>query len=240
MLACGARKEEVLNPDVSEFFLQDGHVFQVGLAKKRKGKRVTLPKTILWMSPVEFLELIARIRGYVFKRRDEGKDMKGVAGSISRYSRWLWPQDRLNGNNTGTHINRAIYANCAYAKREKPEQSLTYFVKEVLGHESMTTAASYMQVAISLSLDDKLATEAKRQYDEAVGPSIIYLESRTGDHIPFRMICIRKMTFVERCELAEWTIEKFLSCDIPFSRKLLLDVGFDSKFLSKFNKARNL
>lgn len=244
MLCCGARKTEILDPDTSNFFETEDHkkdeIIQAGVAKKKDGDKMVVVKPLLWLDSENFLDLIARIRGFVFKRDEEGKNMKTIAGSIARYSRWLWAQNPHNGNNTGTHINRAIYANCAYLQRRTPNQSITSFVKDVLGHESMSTAANYMQVAISEIPGDILSEEARRQYKASIGPTLVYLKSRDDKLIPFRLPCIRKMTFDERCDLVDWTILKLERNNIPYRRATLLTLGFDSKFLAKYNKANFL
>jgi integrase len=248
MLSCGARKGEILNPEVSDFeyaqtqtgTTDERKIKQVGVSKKKDGRGFEIEKPLLWIQAGEFLSALALVRNEVFKYTENNKrtggDLKTATKSFSskleRYCGHLWPQHVWNGYRTGTHICRAIYANAAHKFHGGGRSSLTSFVKEVLGHEAMGTAANYMNVAIAMPDDRMRMEEAKRQSDRAFEGRLVEATDRDGVSHFLEKIPIRQMSQEDRVALLFATIRSVEGMNIEPKKKLLKALGFDGKFLA--------
>lgn len=252
MLACGARKVEILDPDMSEFeevftfsspmgiqLIKPFTICQKGLAKKRLAEKVKIEKPLLWINALEFMRILGEVRAFVWKHKCEHLNtaaaIKSMSPELERLSSALWPQAVANGVHTGTHINRAIYANVAYLEREKPGMSLTAFVKRVLGHAELGTACSYLHVSVASPTDRKLWLEGKKQEKAAI--TYVKLEGENGEKIKFRQLLGGSTKFNDaekRAELAD-CIKQCTENSFHPSRSLLMRLGFSAKFLAKMN-----
>lgn len=248
MLCCGARKGEILNPAVSKFEyvvgedgkVDDRKILQDGVSKKRTEGEFKIVKPLLWIKAGEFLDTLEIVRNEMFKCLAEKADTdatmtviaKSCSSKLERYCGHLWPQHVYNGYRTGTHINRAIYANVAHALHGGPRSSLTSFVKEVLGHEAMGTAANYMNVAVAMPGDRARMEEAKRQSEQAFEGKLVEAMDRDGVPHLVEKIPIRQMSKPDRTNLLFATIRSLESENIEPEKKLLKALGFDGKFLA--------
>ncbi len=236
-LACGARKIEILDEDTSSFFGHDDlerRITQVGMAKKRPGCKIeSITKPLLFLTPSDFLEKLRGVRLYVLGRSKENRVAMGktVSHQLELLCHKQWPQNVDNGYRTGTHINRAIYANIAYKRHGKPGESLTHFIKHQLGHDSMGSAANYMNVSISFNEDSALAEEADRQA-MATEDSKITLMDENGHLREFMKPPVRRMDPEDREELARTLAEKLRISSVPVTRGNLMALGVQSKIVT--------
>ncbi len=143
----------------------------------------------------------------------------------------IWPQNVSNGYRTGTHLNRAIYANVAYKKYGGPNESLTHFIKERLGHASMGSAANYMNVSIAFPTDEAMLKEAALQSwiveDRKVG-----LLARGGEIKMISPPPIRKMQAEDRENEIQAFADLLDSLDVPVTRTNLIALGLQSSFIT--------
>jgi len=167
MLASGCRKIEILDPTI-EFEtawntlkndVDPTFIVQNGCAKKRACKnqaKVRITKPLLFMSPAEFLSHVQSVREYLADREKGTRATLGktIATSMEKLAHKLWPMSVEQGHRTGSHINRAIYVNCAYTAFGRGDESLNHFVSRVLGHDELSTATHYMNVRIVDSVED--------------------------------------------------------------------------------------
>lgn len=235
MLSCGARKIEVLS-DIAQFFRSEkkNFIVQRGFAKKgEKGTVTEAERPLLFITTGRFFELLASVREEVAERDKEGHVAIGKTFShqLEKRSADLWPQNVANGYRTGTHINRAIYANVAYKLFGKPDESLTHYIKHTLGHESMGTAANYMNIAIALSDEHKLLEKAE-ELDEKVEVEEVHYTRKDGTTLVAIKPPIQKMTLAEReqkaAELASWLRAEGVEVD----RTALIRIGCQSKIIT--------
>lgn len=237
MLSSGARKIEILDASVSDFtFSADGetHLVQHGFAKKGRLAAITsISKPIIFLTSHRFLALLHEVRVEVAQRGKRGRVEIGKSFShqLEKRSSDLWPQNLANGYRTGTHINRAIYANVAYLLHGAPDESLAHFIKHVLGHESMGTASSYMNVAIAREGDVEMNEKAD-ELEENVDRQEVILESDDGESLLAFKPSTQKMTQEEReaktIELGKW----LKSVNMPVTRALLMKLGCQSKVIT--------
>jgi len=167
MLASGCRKIEILDPAI-EFEtawntlkndVDPTFIVQNGCAKKRACRnqaKVRITKPLLFMSPAEFLSHVRTVREDLATRGKESRIALGktIATSMEKLAHKLWPMSVEQGHRTGSHINRAIYVNCAYTAFGRGDESLNHFVSRVLGHDELSTATHYMNVRIVDSVEE--------------------------------------------------------------------------------------
>jgi Telomere resolvase len=237
MLSCGARKIEILDKETSTFF---GHedlphrITQVGIAKKRREDDLSpITKPLLFITTTEFLFRLQRTREVVESREKKGKEAIGKTFShvLEKLCQELWPQHVANGYRTGTHVNRAIYANVAYKKFGRAGESLTHFIKNGLGHDSMGTAAHYMNVSIAFDEESHLAKEAQKQA-AVLDARVVNLEDTKGNEVPFFRMPIRWMMTDEREQLARDFARQLALADVPITRENLMELGVQSNIVT--------
>ncbi len=237
-LACGARCVELLDCETSRFVIPMGSsnlIQQIGFAKKKKeDARNTVVKPLLWTSPRNFVAQLHLLREEVKSRehqsrRDIAKSFSTRLGGLCRH---MWRQNSINGYRTGTHINRAIYANVAYKSRGNAGESLTYFIKHVLGHDAMGSASNYMNVAIAFSEEEKLMKEAERQEAED-DPATVTMSKGDGTSVTFRLPPIRRMTPEQRESDLILHAKQLRARGVTVNRRNLVALGFQSKAISK-------
>lgn len=237
MLSCGARKIEILDKETSTFF---GHgdlpnrISQVGVAKKRKEEDISpITKPLLFITSTDFLSRLHRVRNAVDAREKKGKEAIGKTFShaLEKLCQDLWPQHVANGYRTGTHINRAIYANVAYKKFGAPGESLTHFIKNRLGHDSMGTAAHYMNVSVAFDEESPLAKEAKKQAS-VLDDNVVKLEDAEGHEMSFTRMPVRWMGTDEREQLAIEFARQLALSNVPVTRQNLMELGVQSKIVT--------
>lgn len=235
-LACGARKVELLDASTSAFFAvphQRRLIEQAGFAKKRDHVEHTIVKPLLWIDSDTFLTCLGEIRAEVTKRGKQGREAiaKSFSTQLERHCHLLWPMNPMNGYRTGTHLNRAIYANVAYHFRKGPGQSLTKFIKHQLGHDSMGSAANYMNVAIAFAEDDLLVEEAKWQEGVPVDGGVDF-ESNTGERIFIDKPPMRHLDLTQRHQEL-WHYRALLEeRGVEVSRSTLMRLGFQSRLIT--------
>lgn len=232
MLACGARKIEILDRETSMFYpTGNSHtIAQVGVAKKRKTeKEVWIDKPLLFVDSFDFLVHLSLVRIEVDKRDKESREAIGKTFShqLEKLSAYHWPQNVANGYRTGTHVNRAVYVNVAYRKLKNKGESLTHFIKEKLGHESMGSAANYMNISISFDAEDELADEAKEQQQMAMGTRVALI-NKDGKRVLLPRCAIRKLTRSEREAVAVDFGRLLHTHDIDVTRANLMSLGIQS------------
>ncbi len=236
MLSSGARKIEILDKGTSEFFGHDsmpGRITQAGVAKRRDEEGLPITKPLLFLKPQDFLRRLSRVREEVEERQKEGRVAIGKSFShqLENLCQQLWPQHVENGYRTGTHINRAIYANVAYKKFGSPSESLTHFIKKKLGHDTMGSAANYMNVSIAFDEESALAEEAAIQA-VAVEPHRVALEDEQGYLHEFTREPTRRMDKEDREELAKRFAKQMRIAGVPVNRRNLLELGIQSKIVT--------
>lgn len=236
-LACGARGVELLDRHTSRFFVTENSIMigQEGFAKKRGTTRTdTIVKPLLWTSPSKFMEQLQLLREEVENRgHSTRKDIaKSFSGQLTALSKHWWYQHTANGHNTGTHINRAIYANVAYKERGQPNQSLTHFVKHVLGHDTMGSAANYTNIAVAFPGESRLLCEAKAQEDLYSRESVAF-KNTEGDYVSICKPPIRRMTKDERAASILFYAHQLQGSGVLVNRSNLIALGFQSKAIRK-------
>lgn len=233
MLACGARKIEILDAETSSFF---GHnsipdrITQAGVAKRRTDEPdQPITKPLLFLKPLDFLARLRKIRAEVDSRGKKGRIAIGKTFShqLENLCQHLWPQHVDNGYRTGTHINRAIYANVAYKKFGSPSESLTHFIKKKLGHDTMGSAANYMNVSIAYDEESALAEEASRQA-VVLEEDKVTLEDNDGHLHEFVRCQMRRMDIEDREDLAKRCAKQLRAAGVPVTRKNLMELGIQS------------
>lgn len=235
-LACGARKVELLDASTSTFVAvphQRRLIEQRGFAKKRDEVAHSIVKPLLWIDSDTFLTCLSEIRGEVDKRGKQGREAiaKSFSTQLERHCHLLWPMNPMNGYRTGTHLNRAIYANVAYHFRKGPGQSLTKFIKHQLGHDSMGSAANYMNVAIAFAEDDLLVEEAKWQEGVPVDGGVEF-ESSTGEQVFIDKPPMRHLDLAQRHQEL-WNYRALLEeRGVEVSRSTLMRLGFQSRLIT--------
>jgi hypothetical protein len=234
MLACGARKIEVLNEKTSKF-QPDGlhYIRQIGIAKQKGGQDFTVRRPLCFIKTDEFINLLTDVRETVQKRHKESaKDIgKTFSHQLEKLSQFYWPQNVALNNRTGTHINRAIYVNMARKLYGERNESLTHFIKRCLGHESMGVAASYMNVDISFAADDDKREEALRQ-QENIDVDSVALNSKYWTTVTFRVVPKRKLTKQERCAVALDCGKQLFAAGVPVTRVNLMALGVQSRIVT--------
>lgn len=232
-LACGARKIELLDEGTSLFKAipnQRRLIKQFGFAKKGDAsdiKEVTKP--LLWIDSWDFLALLEEVREEVRARGKIGRNAiaKSFATQLECFCASLWPQNGANGYRTGTHLNRAIYANVAYHFRKRPGESLTHFIKHQLGHCSMGAAANYMNVSIAFEGDVLLRDEASRQELPFSDGGEIFV-GEDGKQVLIEVPPIQKMTEEQRIEQVLYFAERLRAHNVRVSRGNLMRLGLQS------------
>ncbi len=236
-LACGARAVELLDKNTSVFsdVGQNNIINQRGFAKKR-GARANgdVTKPLLWTSAANFLCELQILRDEVGERghTTRAEIAKSFSSQLVARCKDVWFENAANGQRTGTHINRSIYANVAYKSRGNAGESLTYFIKNVLGHEHMGTAASYMNLAVAYDNETALLQEASRQA-EGVWRAAVVLENEEGVGVSVLLPPIRRMTPEQRAESLECHAMELRSLGVPVNRRNLISLGFQSKAIRK-------
>jgi hypothetical protein len=154
MLACGARKIEVLDGGMSYFEGgAPGYIWQYGWAKSRKvDPSPSLCRPLLFLTQQEFLTVLGQVR-LAFEAEVKSTSCKQTVVSRWSYyletrSKVLWFENVKLKRRTGTHLCRAIYANWAFRLYGKG-CSLSMYLKKTLGHETMGTAPHYMNIRIN-------------------------------------------------------------------------------------------
>jgi hypothetical protein len=237
MLSCGARKIEILDSETSTFFGHDSlrtTITQMGVAKRRDGADVTpFNKPLLFISPEVFLQKIKEVREEVEARGKEGRIAIGKSFShqLENLCQQLWPQHVDNGYRTGTHINRAIYANVAYKLHGTPNESLTHFIKNKLHHDTMGSAANYMNVSIAFDEESHLAEEAERQA-VVLEPLKVALEDKDGHLHEFTKDPIRRLQPEDREDRAIEFARELRASGVDVNRKNLMELGVQSKIVT--------
>ncbi len=236
-LACGARKIELLDENTSVFKAvpnQRRLIEQVGFAKKGATPIVnSIVKPLLWIDSGHFLDCLEKIRVEVRARQKEGREAiaKSFSTQLERHCQFHWPQNVLNGYRTGTHINRAIYANVAYHYRRAAGQSLTKFIKHQLGHDSMGSAANYMNVAIAFADDGLLLEEAKWQEGDYQSLGIDFL-THEGEKVIIHQPPIRHLSEEQRYDELEHYRLLLEEKRVKVSRRALMRLGFQSRLIT--------
>jgi len=237
-LACGARGVELLDANTSKFSatgVSSLLIRQDGFAKKKGSSKIqAIYKPLLWTSPANFLSELALLREDVACRDHQTrKDIaKSFSGQLSAFCKHLWFQHVANGHRTGTHLNRAIYANVAYKHYGDAGESLTHFVKRALGHDTMGSAANYMNINVAFPGEEKLIREAARQEDDIDRASVAFRD-KDGHTVSIAKPPIRRMTKEERGEQIEQYAQKLRVANVTVNRSNLVALGFQSKAIRK-------
>jgi hypothetical protein len=235
MLACGARKIEILDGNTSYFCTipNSWGIAQVGVAKRGAEDDTVVLKPLLFIQSTEFMTILEHVRVVVWSRNLSTREAIGKSFShqLETLCSSLWPQNVGNGYRTGTHLNRAIYANVAYKKYGKPTESLTHFIKERLGHDSMGSAANYMNVAIAFPTDTHLLAEAEVQ-SWIIEDQKVALVSHKGEEKMFSPPPIRKMTAEQRDNEVHFYADLLRVQDVPVTRANLMALGLQSSFIT--------
>ncbi len=235
-LACGARKIELLDEGTSEFFAipdQRRLIHQVGFAKKGptpETKEITKP--LLWIDSWNFLEILQELRDEVRKRGKGSRDViaKSFSTQLEKLSKFLYPQNVANGHRTGTHLNRAIYANTAYRFRKAPGQSLTKFIKHQLGHDSMGSAANYMNIAIAFAADTPMLGEAALQQKD-MDTHGCFFDTPSGQPVFMPYAPIRRLSEEQRKKELQGFVDALTLHNIAITRGNLMKLGFQSSLI---------
>jgi hypothetical protein len=236
-LACGARAVELLDSGTSQFSLTDhpSYIRQSGFAKKRKdGECMEIVKPLLWTTSARFLRELSTLRRDAEERGHTTRReiAKSYSGQLVGYCKMLWFQHTMNNDRTGTHLNRSIYANTAYKHYGGARESLTHFVKHVLGHDTMGSAANYMNIAVAFENDEKLKQEAVAQENEFVRENVAF-ENDKGAIVSIPKPVVRKMTSTERKNDIIFHARELRANGIPVKRTNLIALGFQSKAIRK-------
>lgn len=238
-LACGARKIELLDENTSKFRAVENQrrlIEQVGFAKKHASSEVSsIIKPLLWVDSWNFLECLEEIRLEVRSReKEEKRDIaKSFSTQLEKRCKFLWPQHVGNGYATGTHLNRAIYANVAYRFRKTAGESLTHFIKHQLGHDSMGSAANYMNVAIAFSEDESLLNEALWQEGDSDLRGVNF-ETAKGGNAMLPYPAIRQLSKEQRFKELDGYSDVMSLRDIPVTRVNLMRLGFQSSLIKEW------
>ena len=181
------------------------------------------------------MDRLTRVREVVVARLPGDSTRATIAHSFShgleKQCAYLWPQNKANGYRTGTHLNRAIYANVAYRKFRAPGESLTHFIKTRLGHDTMGSAANYMNISIAFETDEDLMKEAESQSwildDFKVG-----LVDNSGEVVKMTPPPIRKLSEQDRIDEVDFYATKLVANDIKLNRANLMALGLQSNIIT--------
>ena len=176
MIASGARRCEILRDDIATFLdTQDGkHIKQFGLAKKSVAcEVVAVVKPLLFLTPPEFMDMLAEVRASVKVESESDTDEEEMTAEASGeddlldneaynkqlegLAKLLWPQFEANGFPCGTHTCRALYANIAHRLHARPSEGLNAFTADVLGHENLASVPHYHHVRVVFAEDPESA-----------------------------------------------------------------------------------
>ena len=182
MIASGARRCEILRDDIATFLdTQDGkHIKQFGLAKKTVAcEVVAVVKPLLFLTPPEFMDMLAEVRSVMKTDSDNDADEEEMTGEASGeddlldneaynkqlegLAKLLWPQFEANGFPCGTHTCRALYANIAHRLHARPSEGLNAFTADVLGHENLASVPHYHHVRVVFAEDPESAHLAAKE-----------------------------------------------------------------------------
>lgn len=203
MLATGARRCELLQPRLASFLdPMDGvHIKQFGLAKKTDACQVIcVLKPILWITPREFMEMLADVRAYMTDKPPDALD-----NQLESLAKVLFPQFEANGYRCGTHVCRALYANTAHSLYARPNESLTAFAADVLGHEGLPSVPNYLHVRVVEPDGSKRAKQEAREQlarsNDKLQP--VEIMTNTGQSRTFLPMPRRKLTPDDRAKITE-------------------------------------
>lgn len=230
-LACGARCIEILDERCSIFTASEkssNSIIQTGFAKKGPDSAdASIEKPLLWTTRGRFLSDLKIVRDEVKKRQLGSRQAitKSFHTQLVNRARHLWPQNLVNGRRTGTHINRSIYANVAYHFYGSPSESLTHFIKHKLGHDSMGSAAHYMNVGIAFDGHPSLEEEAERQEGGFEREGVTF-QNEEGGSVFIECPQIRRLSGNARVALVCSYASKLRAAGIPVTRQNLLVIGF--------------
>ena len=176
MIASGARRCEILRDDIATFLdTQDGkHIKQFGLAKKTVAcEVVAVVKPLLFLTPPEFMDMLAEVRASVKVESESDTDEEEMTAEASGeddlldneaynkqlegLAKLLWPQFEANGFPCGTHTCRALYANIAHRLHARSNEGLNAFTADVLGHENLASVPHYHHVRVVFAEDPESA-----------------------------------------------------------------------------------
>lgn len=162
MLASGARRCEILRADIATFLdTRDGlHIRQFGFAKKTGACEIeSVVKPLLFITPPEFIELVIEVRGLL---TELGAATDFMDNQLETLAKHLFPQFLAGGHPCGTHVCRALYANIAHRLHARPDEGLTSFTADVLGHEGLPSVPNYLHVRVVFPEDPEDAHEEAR------------------------------------------------------------------------------
>lgn len=236
-LASGARKIELLDEGTSVFEevpYQRRLIKQVGFAKKKDSALEFVVKPLLWMDCWDFLRVLGEVREEVKARGKSGRQSiaKSFSTQLQNMCKHLWPQHCCNGYRTGTHLNRAIYANVAYHFRKTPGESLTHFIKHQLGHDSMGSAANYMNVAIAFAEDEQLQGEAGNQEVPQDIKGALF-QDQDGEDVFMDYPPVQRISQEARHASIWAHAEKMNKRGVAITRANLMKLGFQSDAIKK-------
>ena len=227
LLACGARRCEILGSSVSDFEpIGQQCIKQTGFGKKTAHCSIeNVEKPLLFMTSTEFMMRLHRVRREV-KRITDKRIVDSFDQKLEDLSKLLWPQ--FKQRRAGTHICRALYVSIAYTAHAKANESIMAFASRVLGHENLSSVANYLHVKVIDPTNEKDAEEAESQHAQS-SDALQPIEMKQQDGAVVRLLPMprRRLTPDERDKLTENRELDLIARDIPLTLQNLKALGVD-------------
>lgn len=147
-IASGCRQRDLFDPRMCQFTIPSlewaatNSVLQTGGSKTR-GKEFNMRKTLVMMSPSNFIRLLGKFRSAVNYCSESAAEITNRWNpGLCALTRDYFPVDQ---ERSGTHINRALYA---AVLRFNSEASGPRAVQRALGHTNMLSSLHYLYVEV--------------------------------------------------------------------------------------------
>jgi len=259
MLACGMRKIELLNDDISTFSIiksndyRNGWMSQKGIAKQLayNGDELIIEYPIIGISGENVMRLINRIRREFntnpsvikFRKKIKNKEeLNGVLGSIHTYNKHLCAMVRelipqANKVYSKTHLLRRIYGNIAYdliGINLKPSKTRNSFLQDILGHTSQAMSLHYNTVRILNNKNIDLKASLKRFDDSKNDIKNDIIENDVIESGEIRIRVGRRENEKEKAQRIKNLIEEMKLKGKSITHRNVKVYGFGSNAISKF------
>lgn len=156
MLCSGMRPIElfknVVEPDPA-----DSRYILVGNLAKKRGDRLRVRRPVIGMSPESFINRLAAFRQYFDNKKPLDKDgfLSGnVVRGLNAAARAVFPE--LEGKSQAGSMMRKYYSAAAFELfADKEKTNYNVFIKNLLGHNILSTSFNYSMVNVSGDPEDE-------------------------------------------------------------------------------------